>query len=93
MPADLSDLPEVQKEDTVRHILQELYERPFDEETENAYQPSSGAMQYGRIGYDGGIVLFSTDSWREIYDYNRINDEQPYAFSFVWSFYLEHLLW
>ncbi len=83
----------IKKEDTVRHILQALSELPFDEAIENAYQTSSGMVQYGKIGCYGGIVLFSTDEWREIYDYTRINDEQPYAFSFVWSFFLEHLLW
>lgn len=83
----------IKKEDTVRHILQELYEHPFDEEIETAYETASGVVRYGKIGYDGGIILFSTDSWREIYDYTRINDERPYVFTFVWSFYLEHLLW
>lgn len=83
----------IKKEDTVRHILQELYEHPFDEGIETAYETASGVVRYGKIGYDGGIVLFSTDEGREIYDYTRINDERPYVFTFVWSFYLEHLLW
>ena len=60
-------------------------------EIEKVYDAASGAMQYGKISYDGDIVIWDNSSWREIYDYIDIHDEQPYVFKFVWSFFVERL--
>ena len=80
-------------ENTVLHILNELAARPREEMIQQACWTSSGYPGYGLIGYDGGIVLFGEpgSDWKYIYDYEHINDEQPYSDTFVWSYLLERL--
>ena len=58
---------------------------------EDSYLTESGLSVYGKIGYDGGIVLYEASPWREVFDYKRIDAENPYKYTPAWMFFLSSL--
>ena len=86
----------VKKEKTVRKILQNLSSMSNEElrqsyGEEDSYLTESGLSVYGKIGYDGGIVLYEASPWREVFDYKRIDAENPYKYTPAWMFFLSSL--
>ncbi len=85
----------ISEKETVWNILQDLNKQPHDLhvylEDPKVYDAASGVVCFGRIGYDGGIVLFDETNYREVFDYSIIDNENRYPYCFAWEFLLRHL--